>query len=342
MCISKKILNWYAPEDRGLPWRKTRDPYAIWVSEIMLQQTQATTVIPYYERFMASFPTADALARASEEALLKHWQGLGYYRRAKHLKQAAEIVAREGMPGDFEGLKALPGIGDYTAAAIASIAYEEPVAAVDGNLLRIYSRLYKIEENIDKAAGKRRIFELANKDISADRPGDFNQAMMDLGNKICTPTSPACGDCPLREDCSAHEANCAEDYPKRTPKKKQREEDLTLLLLDLGGRYLIEKRPGGLLASMWGFPMVKGHIKEEDVLKLLAEENFAAPSAEKVAAYRHVFSHRIWNVWVYYAKVDALFAAEDDRTWTTAEELKGLYAVPSAFSPALEVIYGMD
>ena len=342
MCISKKILNWYSPEDRGLPWRKTRDPYAIWVSEIMLQQTQATTVIPYYERFMARFPTAKALARASEEALLKHWQGLGYYRRAKHLKQAAEIVTREGMPGDFEGLKALPGIGDYTAAAIASIAYKEPVAAVDGNLLRIYSRLYRIEEKIETAAGKRRIFELANKDISAERPGDFNQAMMDLGNKICTPTSPACGDCPLRDHCAAFEANCAEDYPKRTPKKKQREEDLTLLLLDLGGRYLIEKRPSGLLASMWGFPMVKGHIKEEDVLKLLAEENFAAPSVEKVAAYRHVFSHRIWNVWVYYAKVDALFAAEDGRTWATAEELKGLYAVPSAFSPALEVIYGMD
>ncbi|MFR9296155.1 MAG: A/G-specific adenine glycosylase [Aedoeadaptatus pacaensis] len=342
MCISKKILNWYVPEDRGLPWRKTADPYAIWVSEIMLQQTQAATVIPYYERFMASFPTAEALARASEEALLKHWQGLGYYRRAKHLKQAAEMVAREGMPVDFEGLKTLPGIGDYTAAAIASIAYEEPVAAVDGNLLRIYSRLYKIDESIDKAAGKRRIFELANKDISAERPGDFNQAMMDLGNKICTPTAPACGDCPLRGHCAAFEANCAEDYPKRTAKKKQREEDLTLLLLDLGGRYLIEKRPGGLLASMWGFPMVKGHIKEEDVLKLLAEENFAAPSAEKVAAYRHVFSHRIWNVWVYYTKVDALFAAEDDRTWATAEELKSLYAVPSAFSPALEVIYGMD
>ena len=252
------------------------------------------------------------------------------------------MVAREGMPVDFEGLKTLPGIGDYTAAAIASIAYEEPVAAVDGNLLRIYSRLYKIEEKIETASGKRRIFELANKDISAERPGDFNQAMMDLGNKICTPTSPACGDCPLRDHCAAFEANCAEDYPKRTPKKKQREEDLTLLLLDLGGRYLIEKRPSGLLASMWGFPLVKGHIKEEDVLKILAEENFAVPSTEKMVAYRHVFSHRIWNVWVYYAKVDALFAAEDDRTWATAEELKGLYAVPSAFSPALEVIYGMD
>lgn len=299
-------------------------------------------MIPYYERFMASFPTAEALARASEEALLKHWQGLGYYRRAKHLKQAAEIVAREGMPVDFEGLKALPGIGDYTAAAIASIAYEEPVAAVDGNLLRIYSRLYRIEESIDKAAGKRRIFELANKDISAERPGDFNQAMMDLGNRLCTPTAPACKGCPLRDHCEAYEANCAEDYPKRTPRKKQKEEELTLLLLDLGGRYLIEKRPSGLLASMWGFPVVKGHIKEEDVLKLLAEANFAAPSAERMTAYRHVFSHRIWNVWVYYAKVDALFAAEDDRTWATAEELKSLYAVPSAFSPALEVIYGMD
>ena len=251
-------------------------------------------------------------------------------------------MVRDGMPGDFEGLKALPGIGDYTAAAIASIAYEEPVAAVDGNLLRIYSRLYRVEESIDKAAGKRRIFELANKDISAERPGDFNQAMMDLGNKICTPTSPACSDCPLRDHCMAFKANCAGDYPRRTPKKKQKEEDWTLLLVDLGGRYLIEKRPKGLLASMWGFPMVQGHIKEEDVLKVLTEENFAATSAEKMTAYRHVFSHKIWNVWVYYVAVDALFAAEDERIWARLEELKGLYAVPSAFSPALEVIYGMD
>ena len=342
MCISRKILNWYVPQDRGLPWRKTTDPYAVWVSEIMLQQTQAATVIPYYERFMAAFPTVMDLALAEEEALLKHWQGLGYYRRAKHLKAAAEIVAREGMPRDFEGLKALPGIGDYTAAAIASIAYGEAVAAVDGNLLRIFSRLHRIEESIDKAAGKRRIVALANEAISRDRPGDFNQAMMDLGNQICTPTSPACDQCPIGEHCEAHKANCAEDYPKRTPKKKQKEEDVTVLLLDLDGRFLIEKRAGGLLASMWGFPMTAGHIGPEDVMKRLAEEDFAAKRAEKVAAYRHVFSHRIWNVWVYYAPVEALFAAEDARTWATKNALKTIYAVPSAFAPALEVIYGMD
>ena len=342
MCISRKILNWYAPDERGLPWRKTKDPYAIWVSEIMLQQTQANAVIPYYERFMAAFPTAEDLALAEEEALLKHWQGLGYYRRAKHLRAAAKIGAREGMPRYFQGLKALPGIGDYTAAAIASIAYGEAVAAVDGNLLRIFSRLYMIEESIDKAAGKRQIFELANAAISRERPGDFNQAMMDLGNKICTPTSPACGDCPIRDDCRAYQANCAEDYPKRTPKKKQKEEDVTVLLIDLGGRFLIEKRTGGLLASMWGFPMAEGHIRPEDVMKGLAEEDFAAKKAEKVAEYRHVFSHRIWNVWVYYAPVEALFAAEDGRTWATKDALKNTYAVPSAFAPALEVIYGMD
>ena len=342
MCISRKILNWYAPKDRGLPWRKTKDPYAIWVSEIMLQQTQANTVIPYYERFMAAFPTAKDLAMADEEALLKLWQGLGYYRRAKHLMAAAKIVARDGMPEDFEGLKALPGIGDYTAAAIASIAYGEAVAAVDGNLLRVFSRLYRIEASIDKAAGKRRISELANEAISRDRPGDFNQAMMDLGSKICTPTSPACGDCPLQGDCMAYHANCAEDYPRRTPKKKQKEEDVTVLLIDLDGRFLIEKRTGGLLASMWGFPMAEGHIRPEDVMKLLSEADFVAKKPEKVAEYRHVFSHRIWNVWVYYAPVEALFAAEGGRTWATKEALKNTYAVPSAFSPALEVIYGMD
>lgn len=299
-------------------------------------------MIPYYERFMAAFPTAKDLALAEEEALLKHWQGLGYYRRAKHLMAAAKIVARDGMPRDFQGLKALPGIGDYTAAAIASIAYGEAVAAVDGNLLRIYSRLHMVDESIDKSAGKRRIVELANKDISRDRPGDFNQAMMDLGNKICTPTSPACGDCPLRENCRAYMENCAEDYPRRTPKKKQKEEDVTVLLIDLDGRFLIEKRTGGLLASMWGFPMAEGHIRPEDVMKRLAEADFVAKKPEKVAEYRHVFSHRIWNVWVYYAPVEALFAAESSRTWATKDALKNTYAVPSAFAPALEVIYGMD
>lgn len=325
-----------------MPWRKTKDPYAIWVSEIMLQQTQANTVIPYYERFMTAFPTAKDLARAEEEALLKLWQGLGYYRRAKHLKAAAEIVAREGMPRDFAGLKALPGIGEYTAAAIASIAYGEAVAAVDGNLLRIFSRLYRINEKIDKAAGKRLIFNLANKAISRDRPGDFNQAMMDLGNKICTPTSPACGHCPLGDSCMAYDANCAENYPKKTPKKKQKEENVTVLLLDLGGRFFIEKRTGGLLASMWGFPTIEGHLRQEDVMKLLAESDFVVNDAKKMAAYRHIFSHRIWNVWVYYAHVESLFAAEDARIWATKEALETVYAIPSAFAPALEVIDGMD
>lgn len=325
-----------------MPWRKTKDPYAIWVSEIMLQQTQANTVIPYYKRFMAAFPTAKDLAQAEEEALLKLWQGLGYYRRAKHLKAAAEIVAREGMPLDFAGLKTLPGIGEYTAAAIASIAYGEAVAAVDGNLLRIFSRLYRIDEKIDKAAGKRLIFNLANEAISRDRPGDFNQAMMDLGNKICTPTSPACGHCPLGDSCMAYDANCAEDYPKKTPKKKQKEEDVTVLLLDLGGRFFIEKRTGGLLASMWGFPTIEGHLRPEDVMKLLAESDFVVNDAKKMAAYRHIFSHRIWNVWVYYAHVESLFAAEDARIWATKEALETVYAIPSAFAPALEVIDGMD
>ncbi|MDY3118322.1 MAG: A/G-specific adenine glycosylase [Peptoniphilus sp.] len=342
MCIARKILNWYKPTDRGLPWRMTTDPYAIWVSEIMLQQTRTNAVIPYYERFMESFPTPETLAQATEDALLKHWQGLGYYRRAKHLKQAAQIVSREGMPRDFSSLKALPGIGDYTAAAIASIAYGEPVAAVDGNLLRIYSRLYSIDDAIDKAAGKRRIVELANRDISADRPGDFNQAMMDLGNKICTPSSPRCEACPLLSSCDAHTRGRVDDYPKKRPKKKQQEEDYTVLLLDLEGRFLIEKRREGLLSSMWGFPMIRGHVKEEDILKHLAEENLMVHCVEIKTDYRHVFSHKIWNVRVYYGRIAAAFSGEDVRTWAAPKELKEIYAVPSAFQPALEVIYALD
>ncbi|MDD7363067.1 MAG: A/G-specific adenine glycosylase [Firmicutes bacterium] len=342
MCISNKILAWYRPEDRDLPWRRTEDAYHIWVSEIMLQQTQAQTVIPYYERFMAKFPTAEALADADEEDVLKMWQGLGYYRRARHLLEAARIVKDEGMPSDFKTLKQLPGIGDYTAAAIASIAFHEPVAAIDGNLLRIYSRLYCITEPVDRSKTKRRIFERANDDISRTRPGDFNQAMMDLGNKICTPTRPLCLLCPLREECRAFKEGVADELPHKTPKKKQARENYTLLLLDLDGDYLVEKRTEGLLQAMWGFPLLSGHLKKEDIQKYLSERDFMIEDMREMRDYRHVFSHKIWNVSVVYVKLKTMVCAEDRYTWANRAALEDVYAIPSAFQPALEVIDALD
>lgn len=341
MCIKYKILNWYRPHDRSLPWRHTKKPYAIWVSEIMLQQTQATTVIPYYERFMETFPTVDDLALGDEEVLLKLWQGLGYYRRARNLKKAALVIHEKGMPQTFEGLRELPGIGDYTAAAIASIAFDEPVAAVDGNLLRIYSRLYCVDDVIDRSKGKNKIFALANEDISRERPGDFNQAMMDLGNKVCTPENPLCLLCPLRDDCAAFKEGRVAELPKKTPKKKQTFLDYTLLLLDLDDSFLLEKRETGLLHGMWGFPLIENHLKTEDVQKYLTERNVMTRSVENRGSYRHIFSHRIWNITIVYAKVDALFAKEESGLWVDKKELER-YAIPSAFQPALEVIHGLD
>lgn len=307
----------------------------------MLQQTQANTVIPYYERFMETFPTVDDLALGDEEVLLKLWQGLGYYRRARNIKKAALLIHEKGMPETFSGLKELPGIGDYTAAAIASIAFDEPVAAIDGNLLRIYSRLYCVDEVIDRNKGKNKIFALANKDISKERPGDFNQAMMDLGNKICTPENPRCLLCPLREHCRALKEGRVEELPKKTPKKKQERLDYTLLLLDLEGSYLVEKRDSGLLHGMWGFPLLEGRLKTEDVQKYLAERDFIPSSVEHKGNYRHIFSHRIWNIDIVYAKLDALFAKEESGLWIGKDKLED-YAIPSAFQPALEVIHGLD
>lgn len=307
----------------------------------MLQQTQANTVIPYYERFMETFPTVDDLALGDEELLLKLWQSLGYYRRARNIKKAAVLIHEKGMPDTFEGLKELPGIGDYTAAAIASIAYDEPVAAIDANLLRIYSRLYCVDEVIDRSKGKNKIFALANKDISRERPGDFNQAMMDLGNKICTPDGPLCLLCPLREDCAAFKEGRVEEFPKKTPKKRQERLDYTLLLLDLEGSYLVEKRDSGLLHGMWGFPLLEGRLKAEDVQKYLTERDFIPSSVEHKGNYRHIFSHRIWNIDIIYAKLDALFAKETSGLWIDKDKLDD-YAIPSAFRPALEVIFGLD
>lgn len=342
MCISEKILNWFRPDDRALPWRKTKNSYAIWVSEIMLQQTQANTVIPYYERFMEKFPTVKDLACAEEEAVLKMWEGLGYYRRARHLLEASKIVAKKGMPSNYKGLKELPGIGEYTAAAIASIAFDEPVAAIDGNLTRIYSRLYAVEEIVDKAEGKRKIARLANADISKKRPGDFNQAMMDLGNRICTPNNPHCLLCPLRENCEALRRGIAEDLPHKTPTKKQKKERHTLLILDFDGRFLIRKRTRGVLSSMWGFPLLPGHLGKEDLSKFLSERDFVVKNIEKKSNYRHIFSHKIWDIDVVYIALDALLCAEDGNTWADREALRKTYAIPSAFQPALEVIDAMD
>ena len=246
--IGARLLGWYRRHRRDLPWRRTRDPYAIWISEIMLQQTRVAAAIPYYERFLRRFPDVETLARARVDSVLALWSGLGYYRRARSLHAAARVVARDGMPTSAGGLRELPGIGAYTANAIASIAYGEPVAVVDGNVERVLSRFHAIAE--PKSRGLR---ALADAWLPARDPGDFNQAVMELGAIVCTPRSPGCGSCPLRAECRGREAPERYPRPKRRARVVVEEHAVGLVVRD--GRVLLRRRgPDGLLAGMWELP----------------------------------------------------------------------------------------
>ena len=342
MSVSEKILQWYDPHKRGLPWRNTRDPYKIWVSEIMLQQTRAAAAVPYYERFIERYPTVEALAESDEDELLKLWQGLGYYSRAKNLRKAAMRVAKEGMPKDAKTLETLPGIGAYTAGAVASIAYGEPVAAIDGNLLRIFSRLYAVEARIDEPAGKKEIAALAAAEIPETAPGDFNQALMDLGSEICTPKRPRCLACPLHADCIAFREGRQEEFPHKKPKKEKTRERHLALAIRHNGAYLVEKRTEGLLSSLWGFPLLPGRWKKEDVEKYLAERAIVAKEIRFGTRYEHVFTHKIWEITVVVATAEAVLTAAEEYTWADVDALREKYAIPSAFRPVLEEIYGLD
>jgi A/G-specific adenine glycosylase len=245
------LLEWYRRAGRDLPWRRTRDPYAIWVSEIMLQQTRVAAVIPYYERFLARFPDVASLARAREQTVLSLWSGLGYYRRARMLHRAAKVVAKDGMPPDAAGLRALPGVGDYTSAAIASIAFGEAAAVVDGNVERVVMRLL--------AAGltKRQVRDEMQAWIPDDEPGDFNQAVMELGATICVPRAPRCSDCPLAAGCRGR--GSPNRYPPKKDRPAIRAERRAVKLATVRGRVFLRRiEAGGVLEGMWDLPPSRG------------------------------------------------------------------------------------
>ena len=253
--FTQTILSWYDQGHRDLPWRRTQDPYRIWISEIMLQQTRAETVVSYYERFLARYPTVQDLASAPEEELLKAWEGLGYYSRARSLQKAAkEIVARYGgqLPADLEKLRALPGIGDYTAGAIASIAFGIPAAAVDGNVERVLCRWDAIKDEVGTPAVRRQIAARAQALVPPDRPGAFANAMMEMGATMCTPKNPKCLLCPVREGCMGFAQGIAQELPHKAKKKAQRVENRAVLLVFCENRVLIVKRQEKLLGGLFG------------------------------------------------------------------------------------------
>ncbi|MDZ4768935.1 MAG: A/G-specific adenine glycosylase [Chloroflexota bacterium] len=295
---SADLLAWYDHERVALPWRGSRDPYRVWLSEIMLQQTQVETVKPYYARFLDAFPTVTALAAAPLDDVLKLWEGLGYYSRARHLHAAAIAVAARGaFPNSVEGLLALPGVGRYTAGAIASIVYGVRAPVLDGNVIRVYTRLLDLPDDVTQKPTLDRLWTIADAWLPADRAGDYNQAVMDLGRLICTPRSPACGRCPLQRDCRAYANGTQEARPVKPAKAPTPHYDVTAGLITASdGRLLIAQRPlDGLLGGLWEFPGGKQEPGESlpDCLRRELREELAieVEVGEFFVRVRHAFTH---------------------------------------------------
>ena len=330
--MTAPLLAWYDLNGRTLPWRSVVTPYRTWVSEIMLQQTRVSAVIPYFERFMAELPDAAALATVPEERLLKLWEGLGYYSRARNLQRAAKIVVSDfggALPQSYHALLSLPGIGEYTAAAIASINFSEPVAAVDGNLLRVAARVSGCGEDIMDAKVRRLFRQRLDAAIDADRPGAYNQAMMDLGATVCLPNgAPKCEICPARTVCEAYKNGLTEVLPVRAKKKSRRVEERTVLLLFQGGKVALRKRPdSGLLASLWEFPSILGNLDESGVSLALAQMGLSAESIAPAGSAKHIFTHIEWDMKGYFADVTG---ETDDLFWADAAAFDAA-ANPTAF-----------
>ncbi len=299
--IVSPLLSWYKHHARILPWRETNDPYAIWISEIMLQQTRVEAVIPYFQRWLAAFPTLPALASASIDDVLKQWEGLGYYSRAKNIHKTANIVVEQyggTLPGDFDALTKLPGIGTYTAGAIGSISFHLPVPCVDGNVLRVVARLTASTDNVSKTATKRAMTSLIQNIIPGALPGNFNQALMELGATVCIPNgTPLCEACPLAFCCKAYLHKNQLSFPIKTVKKKRKIEILTVFVIVHHGKVAIRKRPEkGLLAGLWEFPYILE--KPGQVQGLAVLEHIGIPKEQIMALKKakHIFTHIEWHM----------------------------------------------
>ena len=307
MEFTDALLQWYDRHKRTLPWRGVGDAYAVLVSEIMLQQTRAAAVIPYYSRFMAELPTVDTLAACDEERLLKLWEGLGYYSRARNLKKCAQAVVSEhggAFPRTAAELVQLPGVGPYTAGAIASIAFGERAPAVDGNVLRVMARLLEDDGNVtDQRIRDRWTGYLQSR--MGDRPGDLNQAFMDLGSLVCLPKSPQCDGCPLSGFCGAFAHGTQGDYPNRGEKRTTRQEELTVFAVRSGDSFLIRRRPPkGLLSGLYELPNRPGHLNREEIGAALTELGVRPLGAWEIVQRQHIFTHVIWHMQVVRLTVE--------------------------------------
>ena len=324
------LLAWYAENRRILPWREEVSPYRTWVSEIMLQQTRVAAVLPYFERFMAALPDAEALAQVDDETLMKLWQGLGYYSRARNLKRAAqEISEKYGgvFPSDEKSLRSLPGIGDYTAGAIASIAFGERVPAVDGNVLRIMARLNCFYDNILADSTKKQVTTALQAALPQEA-GEFNQALMDLGAMICLPKNPVCERCPIREGCEAYKNGKVGEIPVREKSGMRKVEEKTIFILIQEGKVALCKRgDSGLLAGLWEFPNADGFMDEQAAAAYLASLGFTVRKWKQKLTARHLFTHIEWRMQGYAAEVRG-----DSRSIDFCDETQfRARAIPGAF-----------
>ena len=332
------LLPWYRQNKRPLPWRGTMEPYRIWVSEIMLQQTRVEAVKGYYTRFLERLPDIESLAACGDDELHKLWEGLGYYSRVRNLKKAAQVMMQDHggrFPTDYASVRALPGIGDYTAGAVCSIAFGLPTPAVDGNVLRVLSRLRADDEPIDLPAVKKRVQKDLAAIYPADCPGEFTQALMELGATLCGPNrEPRCGDCPCRALCKGQQD--WEKYPVKLPKKKKKQENRTVFLLHRGETWAIEKRPDkGLLAGLWQFPNESGHFTAEEVVRWAEEKGLHPRNVERSMDRHHIFTHIRWNLRGWFLEVDTPAGGFN---WLTLEEIDKQAALPTAFRQFREEI----
>lgn len=326
------LLPWYRVNRRDLPWRKDRQPYHIWLSEIMLQQTRVEAVKGYYTRFLTVLPDIRSLAQCDDELLHKLWEGLGYYSRVRNLKKAAQIIMeRHGgtFPEDYSDVLALPGIGEYTAGAICSIAFNQPTPAVDGNVLRVLSRLTNDASPIDLPETKRRV-TLLLAELYPREAGEFTQALMELGATVCGPNrKPDCGSCPCQSLCLGFHRGSAEGLPVKSPKKQRRQEDRTVFILSCDGFYALEKRPEqGLLAGLWQFPNVTGHLDMQQALNAVTDMGLHPREILREVEKKHIFTHVQWNMLGIYLEVAQTGGAF---RWYTEEQIETQAALPTAF-----------
>ena len=331
--LAAVLPEWYSAHRRDLPWRRDREPYHVWLSEIMLQQTRVEAVKGYYERFLSAVPDVPALAGANPELLHKLWEGLGYYSRVRNLQAAAQQIMQEHggvFPKDYASVRSLKGVGDYTAGAILSICFEQPTPAVDGNVLRVVTRLNADPSPVTDEATKRSVREKLAEVYPAGKCGAFTQSLMELGATVCLPNSePRCGECPLAEFCLAHLRGSWRSYPVRSEKKPRRVEQLTVFVMECEGAFALRKRAEtGLLAGLWEFPNVPGHLDPQAALDQAAEWGVHPRQMQKTLERTHLFTHVEWRMRCVYLQC----ARQDPRfVWAAPMELSQVYTLPTAF-----------